>query len=248
MVADLCERCWDRDRDGNIDTQSLKISLIILWKIWAFRNSISHNRQALNADSLQQQIDKAIKELIGEEETNLIVASPNIINITINTEHQPKWTATLEGLWKINCNASWSEKHHRGGIGWILRGWNSFPLSVGYRTVIHRWKIPWLEALAIAEGLKTLPAIPPCPVRVECDSIQVVRLINGQEEDFTELGVFIKEIQNIASQRSIDSVVHVPRIHNYVAHYLAYLACRDNEPNSWSGMFPDWLLTLNEEK
>lgn len=71
------------------------------------------------------------------------------------------------GLWKLNCDATWNDDKQRGGVGWILRDWTGLPLMAGYRCINRRWRIPWLEAFAISEGLRACPSTSSSMVGVE---------------------------------------------------------------------------------
>lgn len=84
-------------------------------------------------------------------------------------------------------------------------------------------------------------------MRLECDAIQVVRLIKREEEDDIELSFFIKEAQNLLSLKGVESISHVPRAHNQMTHILARKAYEDDTSSIWVNSFPNWLLSANTE-
>lgn len=154
------------------------------------------------------------------------------------------WIPPLIGSCKLNCDATWNPRMQRGGIGWILRDWNGCPLRAGYKSVIHRWKISWLEAFSICEALHEIPLDSP-HFQIETDALQVVRLLSNVSEDATELEGFINEAQALMEPLQVVSINHTSRLHNGMAHFLAHKACELNESGVWAAEFPFWLLDFN---
>lgn len=89
----------------------------------------------------------------------------------------------------ININTSifkidfcWCERKKYGGIGWILRRSDGTPVIAGFKVIRRQWRVPWLEALALVDGLKSIPQIY-SKLITELDSVQVVNQLEGKEED-----------------------------------------------------------------
>lgn len=83
-------------------------------------------------------------------------------------------------------------------------------------------------------------------MRVETDALQVVRFLNQQDQDETEVMLFVDEAQALSNKRNIESFTSVARDHNGVAHHLARKACLMDVSKSWVNDFPNWLSSLNE--
>lgn len=81
--------------------------------------------------------------------------------------------------------------------------------------------------------------------QIESDALQIVRLLNNEEMDNTELDGFIKEAQDLLTHLDIQAIIHCPRIHNGRAHFLAQRACELNVFDSWENEFPKWLTDFN---
>lgn len=145
------------------------------------------------------------------------------------------------GCWKLNSDASWCDRSGCGGLGWILRRWDGSPVVAGFRFIRRRWKVAWLEALAIVEGLKSTPLTAP-KLAIELDSVQVVRLLTGKEEEETELSMFIEEAKTLMVDFQIQAISHVSRRRNNLAHYLAQKARTLKQSDFWSDSFPLWFL------
>lgn len=133
-----------------------------------------------------------------------------------------RWIPIPPGVWKLSCDATWSERRACGGAGWILRDWKGWPIAAGFKCILKPWKISWLESIAICEGLRAIPLVNTPQVRVETGALQVVKLVNEEEMDETELICFIQEAQSLINVRSIESVTYVPHINNEMAHSLAH--------------------------
>lgn len=79
---------------------------------------------------------------------------------------------------------------------------------------------------------------------MESNALQTIRLLNGHEDDGTELKNFIREAQSLSSERKVEGFFHVLKRHNHMAHYLAFKACLSGDSISWAHSFPNWLLKL----
>lgn len=87
-----------------------------------------------NTTMLQQQIIKALKKNLGEEEKELYnntVVATSLSRISSPYHESLRWLQILACLWKINCDSTWNEGIKRGGIGWIIRRWDGSPVAAG---------------------------------------------------------------------------------------------------------------------
>lgn len=135
------------------------------------------------------------------------------------------------------------------GFGWIMRLSDGSLVVAGHICIKRPWRIVWLEALAVTEGLKLLSDQSP-GVQVELDCLWVVKLLNDKEEDATELWNFILEAKALIPSTNIESIIHVARRNNAMAHILARKASesssfvisqkkkKSSSFASWSNNFP----------
>lgn len=192
---------------------------------------------------LEFQINKYCSEFKRQEVANLDMTTNDRSRLEA-TNQTPLWIPPPAGLLKLNCDASWCAIRDRGGIGWILRSPMGSIICAGYKNIQKRWKVSWLEALAVGEGIKNIPVDSP-QVRVETDSLAVVRLVSGEGDDAMELGIFTEEVKSLVSSRPIESVVYVPRCHNEMTHKLAQQTCVINACEVWMDSFTSCVLALN---
>lgn len=166
-------------------------------------------------------------------------------DLYLQTENpRSTWRFPPAGHWKMNSDASWNASTNTGGIGWIIRSWNGTPISAGYRVVHNQWPIAWLEALAATEGLKTIPQNSP-PLLIELDSILVVNMLKGKEENLTELSLFIDEAKRVMSRINFQDIIQVERRFNHIAHLLARKAWETDNSEYWTDNFPSCFVNLN---
>lgn len=238
-AKDYLENVWKKSESEESETNKMSKSLILCWQIWDYRNKLIHNKTRSDPTMLQSHIDKYMEELQGRGEIY-----QDISHEASTAAIGPTWLRPPNGMWKINCDAAWSEDHQRGGIGWIFRQWNGNLIYAGCRTISRPWKIPWLEAMAVCEGIRLLPTDSP-PVQIESDALKVINLLIGKDEDETELKLSTEEVKSLRSGRNIEGFYHVKKKHNQMAHKLAHKACMSGSSDSWTHSFPSWLLDLN---
>ncbi|MDV3194034.1 MAG: ribonuclease H family protein, partial [Sweet potato little leaf phytoplasma] len=167
----------------------------------------------------------------------LIIINKLLIVSSRQSATARQWAVSSADDWVLRCDASWCERKKMGGIGWILRKGDGTPVTAGFRNIPHQWKVSWLEALAVIEGLKSISLAPPKLI-IELDSIQVVHLLEGKEEDQTELNFFAEEAQRLSSGLEVQEFRHIPRRQNKIAHFLAQKAVSTGFAISWVNDFP----------
>lgn len=124
---------------------------------------------------------------------------------------QARWKPLPENTWKMNVDASWSDQRKCGGIGWILRDSIGSPICMGIQRINASWSVKMLEMKAILEGWEaylqckqtrsdlTIP-----PIVVESYAGEVVKILNGDEEDLMKIGFFVEEI--LQSKASLEDL------------------------------------------
>lgn len=156
---DIARSLWKdveiKGREGDmINAINWKKSLVICWQIWTYRNKVIHNNHTPNIKQLKGWIQRYFTELKLEERSNLKDAPHQVLNVPILPT---KWIPIPAELWKLNCDASWSESRSQGDIGWIIRHSNVSPVTASYKSIDKKWSISWLEAFAVCEGLRAIP-------------------------------------------------------------------------------------------
>lgn len=242
--ADYCEAFWRLERDGRLIEDRVAKFLVICWQIWTHRNVVFHNKAQTNIQILEHKITNYFSEFLRSKVSNLRTNPEARFSQVVVMQHSPRWIPPPVDMLKLNCDAAWCEKQSRGGIGWVLRQSNGAPICAGYKSIQKSWKVTWLEAMAVSEGLKNIPHVS-LPIRVETDSLIVVQLLTGEDHEATELSNFIEEASFLMASLPIDEVAHISRCHNELAHKLAQKACFSNSSECWLDNFPDWFCEFN---
>lgn len=96
---------------------------------------------------------------------------------------------------------AWIDANRRGGLGWVIRDSSGSLIGAGCVQVDRKWSIKAMEGQAIIEGLKAYHSLSnkggvgvKPPLIVEFDSFDVVKAINGEEEDLSEIALVVDSI------------------------------------------------------
>lgn len=108
------------------------------------------------------------------------------------------WKPSDDGHWKMNTDTAWFDSSNSGGISWIIR--DSIGSLIGARCAKSSKKenIKMLEAKAIlkginfmAEKIRDYPVLLDHPLVVESDAVEIIRLINQEAVDDSEISLVI---------------------------------------------------------
>ncbi|PON55760.1 hypothetical protein PanWU01x14_185690 [Parasponia andersonii] len=84
------------------------------------------------------------------------------------------------------------------------------------------------------------------PVLIESDAYNVVNLVNNKTLPYADIGVIVKDVQNLLLSIPGSSVCFVPRSCNCAVHRLAKWSVANNGTFLWQGETPRWLLSSIE--
>ena len=93
------------------------------------------------------------------------------------------------------------------------------------------------EAWAVRDGILVALDAGHHNIIVECDSLDLVSLINSEELVFSEVGVFIDDIRSLSASVSA-KVQYISRNGNTLAHELAKFAVKSLCSKVWESDFP----------
>ncbi|KAK4835953.1 hypothetical protein QYF36_016770 [Acer negundo] len=103
-----------------------------------------------------------------------------------------------------------------------------------------RVSFDFAEAKAIYEGLVFAKKSGLLPLSIESDSLNVVKLCNGEITSRSDVFNVISEIQIIVNRDERILISHIPRIYNRVAHEVARRAIGLENSVFLDDPFPLW--------
>lgn len=144
---------------------------------------------------------------------------------------QVRWKPPPVDAWKLNSDAPWSESQKRGGIGWIFRDSSGSSICMEFQQIKEKWSIKILEMKEILEGLKNIPSTShgdssqaSIPIFVESDAVNVIKILNGEDEDLSEISFLTEEIICLKNRFVEIKFDYCPRDQNLAVDLLARIA------------------------
>lgn len=206
----------------NFKIEDIAKSSILMWQIWNFRNNPKTLNNPHSNSAVADKLIKAIEGAISEwEDSHRKEASPRRSG---NQVSHVQWKPPAANGWKLNSDASWFDGDGIDGIGSAVHDSNGSLICFEIQRVSSKWGIKVMEAKAILEGIKAINHTciqKKIPVEIESDSLEVIRVLRGDDEDLSELKPVVEEILCMSSKVVSTSFVHCDRHANTVAHWLA---------------------------
>lgn len=100
---------------------------------------------------------------------------------------------------KVNCDASYHDERKAGSWGVIIRDWDGDVVSVGRGKVDHLLSPFHAELIACLQDIQMVANTGAGRVVIELDAQEVVRAINSQDYDESDVGLLVDEIKTSAS-------------------------------------------------
>ena len=135
-------------------------------------------------------------------------------------QNEVKWCAPVEGVYKVNTDASMFQDK-RIGMGGVTRDFKGDVVKAMCGTMEDVDSVDIAEALSARQGLNIAMESGFLNLVLEVDSWKVfVHLKEGRHES-SPFGMIIQDIRNFAAKCSTIAYTHVKRVSNKVAHKLA---------------------------
>eukprot|EP00268_Persea_americana_P059908 TRINITY_DN7405_c1_g2_i2.p1 TRINITY_DN7405_c1_g2~~TRINITY_DN7405_c1_g2_i2.p1 ORF type:complete len:282 (-),score=39.07 TRINITY_DN7405_c1_g2_i2:131-976(-) len=135
--------------------------------------------------------------------------------------HQPRLATKL--ILMVQC----SNEARRSGMGVIIRVENGLPIAALSSSGRHVGDAEEVEAYELVRALRFALEVGTRTIIVEGDSLQVIKVVQSPESDFSRIGHIIDEAKAISRMFSSCSFTHVLRNGNRMAHSLAKHAKND---------------------
>lgn len=148
-----------------------------------------------------------------------------------------RWKSPGAGILKINTDGA--VFNDAGvGMGVMIRDEWGNVVRAACAQVQQQWDASVVEAKAIVLGLKLAIQCNSKMVAVESDCLQVIKLVKGEKEDGSYLGMICKEINIISSWFDAISFDLIYREANLAAHTMAHLSPLVYSTRVWIGGCP----------
>lgn len=120
-----------------------------MWNLWNHRNHFLNSGSRYKKSDVQQVLNMIVNYLLSGLIGELCFLSKwGSGTVGVMTQVVP----LLERCWKLNVDASWSNRKKFGRLGWIIRDYRESPIHVGYELIDHGRPINTLECEAIKMG------------------------------------------------------------------------------------------------
>lgn len=143
-------------------------------------------------------------------------------------QHDLNWTAPVEGLWKLNVDASVFEGSGSFSIGMAIRDHRGNFLQGRTMRFAGEVNVVEAELVRILEALKWTDEFHGQGFIVESDSLLSVQAVKGSRQNFLEAGVLIEHCRTILGSKTNVSLSFVKKHANRVAHLMARIPCTLN--------------------
>ncbi|XP_056856670.1 uncharacterized protein LOC130506077 [Raphanus sativus] len=214
----------------------------LMWRLWKNRNDFVFRGNDHDAALTVWKVWEDVFEWISRAE----VKEKEVKEPTA-PKPEVKWKPPAERYLKCNSDAAWLKEERSGGAGWILRDHRGRLIWAGAKKLAEVRSAIEAEAEAVRWALQTVTGFGYDRVQFETDSLQLMRMINGEEETWPLLEPIIQEIAALMSMREEITVVYYPRSGNKTADRIARETSTFTSfvPKLYS-MSPTWLSSCLE--
>lgn len=134
------------------------------------------------------------------------------------------WIPPAHNEFKLNTDAVVRPESGQVGGGFILRNDRGEVLLSACVLLPRCWNVDLAKGLAMLRGIQTTRELGFSSFEVEADSQRLVRMLNEDLRDVSEVGAVADEIRSMLRQGASCRVLFTPRLGNLAAHTLASLA------------------------
>lgn len=187
----------------------------ILWTIWTFRIQATISKAIPEEGQLVHRVQRNLEDQ--RKRTSLSISAIRLESL----RKKEFWTPPPPTFLKLNSDASWNEATGTGGVGWVIRNSSGSLVQAGGKRLKRKRDINLLEFAAIKEELSSYLSIDRqrrSAVIVEVDALEVIRVLNRESVDNSEVKAFVLDIEDLAAKSDVLAFVKFPRAGNRVAH------------------------------
>ncbi|TXG71894.1 hypothetical protein EZV62_000473 [Acer yangbiense] len=154
------------------------------------------------------------------------------------------WIPPSFGTIKVNVDAALDVGRNKFSVGIVIRDSSGRILKSAALVFNGRTSTDIAEAKVIYEGLLLATSSGLQPLSIESDSLNVVRLCNGEISTRNDVFNVICDIQFLLSRERKTSISYIPRSCNRVAHEVARRAIGLENSVIMYDPYPIWLQKL----
>lgn len=137
----------------------------------------------------------------------------------------------------MNMDTTWFEGRRVGGVGWVAQDSSDMVVQAGYCYIREKQSVKFLEAFALLHGLRNIQNLEGYDIHLETDSHGVVKLVEEEDVDISEICWIVDEIKILLARKSMVSVNFIHREANSAAHQIARLFTEDEGAIIWDEGF-----------
>ncbi|KAL9426330.1 hypothetical protein AB3S75_033166 [Citrus x aurantiifolia] len=218
--------------------RDLELMVAICWTIWHFKNLFIFEKKNLDGQLAVAKAEatmESYRRAKGLPRQNYPKQGPYA---------HPNWKPPPKGWLKMNVDAVVKSQEQYVGLGSAIRNHKGEFVAIVVKKSSFYGNVASAEAEAVDWGLEIAEMAACIPLIVESDCKEVVNLITGKKKSKLEIGWTTSEVQQRLKRLSQVTVQHTPRSCNSIAHSLASLALKVDEPAVWLGTYPPHLLYL----
>ncbi|XP_031111986.1 uncharacterized protein LOC116015960 [Ipomoea triloba] len=211
-----------------------------LWTLWLVRNDTFWNAKMWNINEIKCYVQHLVSAWQHGYSSPTVLMSrttqPPSHSIASNV-----WSPPPEGMLKCNVDAALLDDNV--GFGAVVRD-HAGKFVAAYSGHLHCTRDPYLaETMAVKETLTWLKNRSTSNVIIEFDCLNFCNSFNTVSQDFSYVGLLIKQCRFIGSDIGNIVVRNVKRSANHVAHVLARATGSPSVLGVWD-FSPPWCISL----
>ncbi|XP_038708473.1 uncharacterized protein LOC120003527 [Tripterygium wilfordii] len=209
--------------------------LTCIWQVWYMRNQIFHHNCVGSTKDVGRRVDNLLDEF-REAHSSDSASAATICSSLI------RWRPPSGSYVKVNFDAALQDS--KVGVGIIAR--NSDGMHLASRIVCLKGPSNpfFAECLAAKEAVLFAKDLCCDSIILEGDSLLTITGLNRVDIDLSATGLCLRSIKDLFPLFSSVKCNHVKRRANNAADLLAKHALLGSGSRNWSGICPDFLLSV----
>jgi ribonuclease HI len=208
------------------------VSLMIMWRNWFVRNELTHGKSPPPVEVSKRFLESYLQSLfmIRQHPTAELTKGKQVVYMYPRDREKSKrqrvasdllWSCPETGWMKVNVDGSFDAQQESGGIGVVMRNSEGRVIFAAFKSLNGCKSALEAELEACREGIVLASQWTMCPFYIESDCQVALQMIQGKEEERSELAYLIREIVSAAFGNREIRLRKIHRSQNSVSHYLA---------------------------
>ena len=173
---------------------------MIAWSIWTRRNKLRVKQPVWDVGDTIKKAKELLQEFHDVQQPSTRMPRPR---------EEVVWKPPSPSLFKINFDGATFKYLNQASIGVVIRDEHGLVIAALSQCIPLPSSVSMVEALAVRQALIFAQEISVFSVKVEGDSLQVIRAINNKKLDRSGLGHIIQDIKQLGSCMQSCSFSHI---------------------------------------